>query len=192
MTSGSTMQQMPVAMQSANSPDAAWASVAPTACETGDDQGEGTRESCDRGDDAGDDGVEERSGAVLLASTGSAHADFSSRRGLVRHDRRRGVFEHGRPGHDDAGDVVARRHLEHDRPEHVLDDRAEAAGAGLAQHGEVGDRLERALRRTRARRRRARTCAGTACTSAFFGSVRISISATWSSGVTVRRRGGGR
>ena len=40
---------------------------------------------------------------------------------------------------------VVGRHLEHDRPEHLFHDRAEPAGAGLAQHGEVGDRLERLL-----------------------------------------------
>jgi hypothetical protein len=45
------------------------------------------------------------------------------------------------PGDDDLGDVVDRRDLEHDRPEHVLEDRPEAAGAGLARDGEVGDRL---------------------------------------------------
>ena len=52
------------------------------------------------------------------------------------------VFDRG-AGDDDLVDVVGGRDLEHDRPEHVFDDRAKAAGAGLAQHREVGDRLER-------------------------------------------------
>ncbi len=46
-------------------------------------------------------------------------------------------------GDDHASDIVVRRHLEHDRPEHLFHDGAQAASTGLAKHGEVGDGLER-------------------------------------------------
>src|SRR5688572_33414625 len=44
------------------------------------------------------------------------------------------------------GDVLARRELEHDVEERELDDRAEAARAGLALQGLVGDLPERVVR----------------------------------------------
>ena len=86
-------------------------------------------------------------GAGLRAEDdGAGYADFSTRlaRG-PRHDRRRRVLEHGLAGDHHAGDVVVGRDVEHHRAEDLFDDRAEPAGTGLAQHREVGDRLERAL-----------------------------------------------
>src|SRR5690606_1346900 len=65
--------------------------------------------------------------------------------GRARHDRGCGVVDDGLAGDDDAPHLVARGHLEHDRAEHLLEDRAETPRARLTQHREVGDRLQRAL-----------------------------------------------
>ena len=64
---------------------------------------------------------------------------------LARHERRVDVVEHGLAGDDDPGDVLAGRHLVHHREQDLFHDRAQAAGAGAAQHRLVGDRLERVV-----------------------------------------------
>ena len=60
----------------------------------------------------------------------------------ARDQRRVDVLEDDLAGDDDPGDVLAGRHLVHHREQHLFHDGAQAAGAGAAQDGLVGDRLE--------------------------------------------------
>src|SRR3954466_794109 len=48
-------------------------------------------------------------------------------------------------GHHDLGDVLAGRHVVHDVEQDLFDDRPQAAGAGAAHHGQVGERVDRVL-----------------------------------------------
>ena len=61
---------------------------------------------------------------------------------LAAHDRRVDVVEDDLARHDDAGDAVVARHVEHDGQQHLLHDRAQATGTGAAQQRLVGDRLD--------------------------------------------------
>ena len=66
------------------------------------------------------------------------------------------------PGDHALGHVAARGQLELDVEQRLLEDRAQAAGAGLALQGLVGDRRRASPRRRPARCRRTRRSAGTA------------------------------
>ena len=61
------------------------------------------------------------------------------------HEHRRLALLDRFTGHHAFADVIARRQLELDVEQGVLDDRAQSAGAGLADQRLVGDRLERVL-----------------------------------------------
>src|SRR5215211_3552856 len=93
---------------------------------------------------------EERSPIVDRASTGPCLRGF---RGLLagllgsrlRHERGFEALLDGVLGHDALLDVATRGQLELHLEQRVLEDRAQAAGAGLALEGAVGDRAERVV-----------------------------------------------
>src|SRR6478609_3984929 len=79
-------------------------------------------------------------------SGGFLAGTLGPRLGLTAHDRRVDVVEDDLAGHDDLGDLVIARHVEHDGEEDLLHDRAQAAGTRAAQQRLVGDRRDGVLR----------------------------------------------
>src|SRR6478609_5251148 len=71
------------------------------------------------------------SGGLLLAALG-----------LARDEGRSDVVLDDLPGDDHLGDVAPRRDVVHHVEEELLDDRAQAAGAGAALEGRLGDRVD--------------------------------------------------
>src|SRR6478736_6076141 len=71
------------------------------------------------------------SGGLLLAALG-----------LTRDEGRGDVVLDDLPGDDHLGDVAPRRHVVHHVEEDLLDDRAQAAGAGATLEGRLGDRVD--------------------------------------------------
>src|SRR6478735_874553 len=71
------------------------------------------------------------SGGLLLAALG-----------LARDEGRGDVVLDDLPGDDHLGDVAPRRDVVHHVEEDLLDDRAQAAGAGAALEGRLGDRVD--------------------------------------------------
>src|SRR3954462_1418164 len=66
-------------------------------------------------------------------------------RGLARHDRRVHVLQDDLLGDDDRSDVLTAGDVVNEGLEHLLPDRWEPTGAGGAEDGLVGDRLEGAV-----------------------------------------------